>query len=226
MAMINCPECGKEISDSAKNCPNCGYSIFKKNYLKKITKPKKVGFDSIANTLIGCLFIVFLYAECFYEYYLIRLSDDFNGYKLGSFGSLVIFGTDFSSGVIIGIMIIIIVMITFVGWIKCIKESLQNNSGYNSINIILSVILGVIFFVVTFIAKEGFYVVNQFHGRAFSSFAAGFYIELVLIGLLIVVSICHYVMVSMNNKKNNGIYSRDEQSQNVEQPVVYENNSQ
>ena len=27
MSMINCPECGKEISDKAKKCPNCGYRI-------------------------------------------------------------------------------------------------------------------------------------------------------------------------------------------------------
>ena len=25
MALIKCPECSKEISDTAKNCPNCGY---------------------------------------------------------------------------------------------------------------------------------------------------------------------------------------------------------
>ncbi|MCQ2609239.1 MAG: zinc ribbon domain-containing protein [Lachnospiraceae bacterium] len=25
MALINCPECGKQISDKAKVCPNCGY---------------------------------------------------------------------------------------------------------------------------------------------------------------------------------------------------------
>ncbi|MGN0411228.1 MAG: zinc ribbon domain-containing protein [Candidatus Fimousia sp.] len=30
MALINCPECGKEISDNAKKCPNCGYPISKK----------------------------------------------------------------------------------------------------------------------------------------------------------------------------------------------------
>lgn len=24
MALIRCPECGKEISDSAQVCPNCG----------------------------------------------------------------------------------------------------------------------------------------------------------------------------------------------------------
>ena len=27
MALINCPECGKEISDKATNCPHCGYPI-------------------------------------------------------------------------------------------------------------------------------------------------------------------------------------------------------
>lgn len=27
MALINCPECGKEVSDKAGACPNCGYPI-------------------------------------------------------------------------------------------------------------------------------------------------------------------------------------------------------
>lgn len=27
MALISCPECGKQISDKAPNCPNCGYPI-------------------------------------------------------------------------------------------------------------------------------------------------------------------------------------------------------
>lgn len=29
MALINCPECGKEISDQATSCPNCGTPIKK-----------------------------------------------------------------------------------------------------------------------------------------------------------------------------------------------------
>jgi hypothetical protein len=33
--MINCPECGKEISDSAKKCPECGYPISKSKGKKK-----------------------------------------------------------------------------------------------------------------------------------------------------------------------------------------------
>ena len=33
MALINCPECGKEVSDKAEVCMNCGYAI--KQYVKK-----------------------------------------------------------------------------------------------------------------------------------------------------------------------------------------------
>lgn len=37
MALIKCPECGKETSDSAKVCPNCGFRIKKilSNHTKK-----------------------------------------------------------------------------------------------------------------------------------------------------------------------------------------------
>lgn len=31
MALIKCPECGKEVSDKAKNCTNCGFPIRKTN---------------------------------------------------------------------------------------------------------------------------------------------------------------------------------------------------
>lgn len=36
MSLIKCPECGKEISDSADNCPNCGHPLKKKAPAKKI----------------------------------------------------------------------------------------------------------------------------------------------------------------------------------------------
>ena len=29
MALIKCPECGKEVSDSAPTCPHCGYVLKK-----------------------------------------------------------------------------------------------------------------------------------------------------------------------------------------------------
>lgn len=38
MALVNCPECNKEISDKASSCPNCGYKI---PHLEKEMKTKK-----------------------------------------------------------------------------------------------------------------------------------------------------------------------------------------
>lgn len=34
MALINCPECGKEISDQSVSCPNCGAPIGNKKFCK------------------------------------------------------------------------------------------------------------------------------------------------------------------------------------------------
>ena len=36
MALIKCPECGKNISDKAESCPHCGYSLEKKSSTTKI----------------------------------------------------------------------------------------------------------------------------------------------------------------------------------------------
>jgi hypothetical protein len=46
MAMINCPECNEEVSDSALKCPKCGYQI---------NKPKRGIFGKI----IKWSFIIF-----------------------------------------------------------------------------------------------------------------------------------------------------------------------
>lgn len=55
MALVKCPECGKEISDTIKKCPNCGY----KNK-KKLNKKKFVIICIISLVLLigGCLSII------------------------------------------------------------------------------------------------------------------------------------------------------------------------
>jgi ribosomal protein L37E len=40
MALINCPECGRTVSDFANACPNCGYpvSMMKKQWANNAQK--------------------------------------------------------------------------------------------------------------------------------------------------------------------------------------------
>ena len=57
MALIKCPECGKEISDRAKKCPNCGFPIKRKN-VRTLKKKKKSKSIFIIFTLTILFFIV------------------------------------------------------------------------------------------------------------------------------------------------------------------------
>ena len=41
MALINCPECGKEVSDKATNCPNCGYPLEAVDFVKEEVAEEK-----------------------------------------------------------------------------------------------------------------------------------------------------------------------------------------
>ena len=45
MALIKCPECGKDISDTCENCIYCGYPIRKR---KKINKKIVFGVGGLA----------------------------------------------------------------------------------------------------------------------------------------------------------------------------------
>jgi hypothetical protein len=52
MALINCPECEKEISDKAKECPHCGYNVEQKRLSLKMTKKLKFILLSIITVSI------------------------------------------------------------------------------------------------------------------------------------------------------------------------------
>lgn len=56
MALIKCPECGKEISDKAKKCPNCGKILIEDIILKKVCMEcgKEVPDDVIECPYCGC----------------------------------------------------------------------------------------------------------------------------------------------------------------------------
>ena len=83
MSLIKCPECGKEISDSAEKCPNCGYpigtyngNVFPNNMNAPINNdsypnqpiivqqhnPKKgnsaLGIVALILSILGCTFVI------------------------------------------------------------------------------------------------------------------------------------------------------------------------
>ena len=47
MAMIKCPECSSEISDSALKCPSCGIQLrkLKRSFFGKLIKWSFIGFN-------------------------------------------------------------------------------------------------------------------------------------------------------------------------------------
>lgn len=58
MALTKCPECGQEISDTAKSCPHCGYKIKKVTNLKQFDK-KKIMMPIILVVLVSIIVIFF-----------------------------------------------------------------------------------------------------------------------------------------------------------------------
>ena len=62
MAMIECPECGKEVSDKAYVCPHCGYdpSRVKEVYWEKMRIRLVLGLVALLVVLFVVLFGPFL----------------------------------------------------------------------------------------------------------------------------------------------------------------------
>lgn len=58
MALINCPECGKEISDTASKCPHCGYVL--KSIIKNISgNKKKLMATTVVIIIVACIVLAF-----------------------------------------------------------------------------------------------------------------------------------------------------------------------
>lgn len=69
MALINCPECGKQISDNAKACPECGFQIQKDLMTKKLASQtekiinenkEKINNNKKSVTIIGVIACIVL----------------------------------------------------------------------------------------------------------------------------------------------------------------------
>lgn len=51
MALIRCPECGRQISETARSCPSCGYSFEEKKFCKFCGA--RIPSDSVVCTRCG-----------------------------------------------------------------------------------------------------------------------------------------------------------------------------
>lgn len=54
MALISCPECGKQISDTTPSCPHCGYVLSTAGSSASTPSPTKIG-ETEKNTGLGLI---------------------------------------------------------------------------------------------------------------------------------------------------------------------------
>lgn len=62
MALINCPECGNEVSDTAEKCPKCGYKIKKNQQVNKIKEIINLKKKSLVIIIVLLLIIAGIFS--------------------------------------------------------------------------------------------------------------------------------------------------------------------
>ena len=130
MALIKCPECGKEVSTSAETCPHCGFPIKQDLVKQQRVGPKPLNSSWLeswkkapARRKWALTFVYFVNVLVFFVFLLTGLSYD-EGFPLWS--TIGIYITGFIS------------IFTFSFWIAgfiCLKSKTTNVDGYNVIAI-------------------------------------------------------------------------------------------
>jgi uncharacterized membrane protein YvbJ len=66
MALIDCPECGRSVSDSAASCPNCAYPISGSGHTQTIQETAKVYKGQIVLSYVVMIVgFIILIPSCF-----------------------------------------------------------------------------------------------------------------------------------------------------------------
>lgn len=74
MALIKCPECGRNVSDTANACPNCGFAISGIENIQELSRIKEEELGDIkrekSKTAVICAIIAIIFAiTCYAGYY-------------------------------------------------------------------------------------------------------------------------------------------------------------
>ena len=126
MALINCPECGKQVSDQAASCPGCGYPIARANeHMEEQPVMKNTEPYSMAGILVVVISCIVVAVSTFLPFFSYRI--------LGSEGSI-----SFWHEGVIGLTILGFVLLAA----ELIEITLKNKSVARD-----TIILGILFIV-------------------------------------------------------------------------------
>ena len=84
MALINCPECGKEISDKATNCPHCGFPVQKEKVARQ-TSEKRDNIKSLFQKNSRKILVTLIALFCLIIAYIVINSIIYPNFKFDSF---------------------------------------------------------------------------------------------------------------------------------------------
>lgn len=122
MALIKCPECGKQVSDKANACPNCGYSFLSKK--KSNNQAKSILYSALLLNIFSVVVtVIFLFV-------LEAMDGNFGSDSSSDSSVSVTFESDISTkyvniSVIMGIIIFILGFVIYYASSKVIKMSLS-----------------------------------------------------------------------------------------------------
>lgn len=92
MALIKCPECGREISDKAEICPKCGYKNSEKYYKLSESKENRSSGMRKWRIISGIISIVFMILMSFLARNMHEYASEFN-IPIYEVGSMALFKT-------------------------------------------------------------------------------------------------------------------------------------
>ena len=202
MALISCPECNQQMSDTAGICPHCGYKL-----PKRISAKEKK--SSLLISLLGALFIAFSFLRGFYAEINTHILNEkamwTNKVWMRSLYNLADHGKG-TAGVILFFIILLLIAGVAVMQLPKVYKKLPNSQMLTTA---MSVVAAVIYIVVVMICVDYDYA----NGNIYKSFTVGeflnlsylFYVESALLFITVLMSVLKSCGITFKGKSENTI---------------------